>query len=373
VCQTFSRDELHNAGSGLLRSARGQSKYMYVHLNLLDSSGVGHVVCDAAGVLTVGKADESLLAPRWAPAVSHLPVAGTSVNTNKLHGVVDVVAAGGHDTTGVGGPGGGIDGDGEGTSGFDVRGHGGLARLDGLVTTHSQDELVRVRAAGLGRSIGTRGVGVVRLLLDTTGSLDVVVGSLLETTVASEGGLVALHQLLLGEKVGGGELSHRIGLDLLRGGKSPARSAVSLVLDGGSVDTSPVLSIGGSGVGGDGGNLGVHLLGGVGGVGEVSLGELGLGKISESGDTVLGRATSLLLGGVSGVDNSQVLDEVGISVGLLNHGGVLLVVGLLELLEHELQALGRSSGKASRSSGSESRKGDNLVDHFEFCLRCEIQ
>ena len=167
------------------------------NLHLGDAGSVSHIVSDTAGVLAICESNESLLSPRGGPAVSHLPVASTGIDTNELHGMIDVMSAGGHDTTSVGAPGGGVNCDGEGASGLDVRGHGGLTALNGLVSGHSQDKLVLVGGAGVSRPISTRGVWVVAVELNAAGSLDVVVSSLLEATVASQGGLVTLNELLL--------------------------------------------------------------------------------------------------------------------------------------------------------------------------------
>ena len=94
--------------------------------------------------------------------------------------------------------------------------------------------------------------------------------------------------------------------------------------------------------------------------------ELLLGQIRKLGNAVLSRSIGFLLGVISGIDHGQVLDEVGVSVGLLGHGGISLAMNFLEVLEHELHTLSRSRGKASGGSGSDSGKGNNLVDHLDF-------
>ena len=139
----------------------------------LGNRGVGNIVGDSASVLSVGEADESILTPVRSPGVAHLPVStGGGVNTDSLHGVVDVVTANSHDTTSVRRPGGGIDGDGDGSSGLHIGSHAGLT-LDGGVVLDSEDELAGVSLAGSSLTGIARVVGVVHLLLNTASALPV--------------------------------------------------------------------------------------------------------------------------------------------------------------------------------------------------------
>lgn len=74
------------------------------HLAEVDLSP-GGITRNGAGVLTVRQADEAGLAPACAPGVAHLPVAaGPGIHAHCLHAMVDALAAGVHDASGVGVP-----------------------------------------------------------------------------------------------------------------------------------------------------------------------------------------------------------------------------------------------------------------------------
>ena len=333
------------------------------HLELLDTSDVGHIVGDSASVLTVSKTDVSRLTPSLRPGVTHLPVSSISVDSDNLHSMVDVMSAVREDTTSVSGPGGGIDGNRHGASGLHVRGHVSL-RLESLVASKSKDKLGGLGRAGSLLTGGTRGVGVGLLSLDTSVTLDVVVGTLLKTTVASHRSLVALNKLLGGKGVGDSELSHGLGLDLLGSSERPAGSAVSLVLDGGGVDTGPVNKGFLSRVVRDLGSGGVGALStGDGNVGQVSGLELISGEISELGDAVLGRATLGLIGGIALTDLAHSVHEV-LEAGDLLRLVVLLGEVSLELVEHHLDVLHRSVLHIGRGSGGDSGQKNGLVKHL---------
>ena len=122
------------------------------------------------------------------------------------------------------------------------------------------------------------------------------------------------------------EHANGLGLDLLSGREGPARSAVSLVLDGGGVLASPVnqakVGLGGRKISHDRGRVG--LLGDIGV--KVSLLEILLRDIRELGDAVDGSSVVLAFKHVALVSDLQVFDKILESCRLGLDGFVLSVV-----------------------------------------------
>jgi hypothetical protein len=280
--------------------------------------------------------------------------------------MVDIMTTVTEDTTGVSGPGGSINGDGNRTSGLNVVSHGRLS-LDGLVTAESKNELGRVGRAGLSLTSSSGSVRIVFLLLDTSIALNVVVGTFLETTIASQGSAVTLNQLLRGKNVRDTKLSHGLRLDLFRGSKGPARTTVALVLDRSGVYTRPVNQGVSSTVFGDlqGSRVG-SLSAGKGSVSQVTSLELLLGQVRESGNTVLGRSTLGSLSQVTLTDGTNSLNKVHEASLFFTLRGILLLKISLELIEHHLDILNRgilNSGGSGRGSHSGDKK--RLVEHID--------
>jgi hypothetical protein len=185
------------------------------------NSDVGRIVGDGTGVLAVSKADVSALTPAGTPGVTDLPVSTSrGINTDGLDAVVNGGTANRHNATSVGVPRGSIQAHGERTSGLDVGGHLVLTN-DGGVTIDGNDLLGQVNLAGTSDA-PVRSVGVSSLSDDTTSVLDVLVGDLGPTTVATLGDVGALNDLLRRKSVSGTKSSHGIGLDLLSSREGPA-------------------------------------------------------------------------------------------------------------------------------------------------------
>jgi len=157
--------------------------------------------------------------------------------------VVDVGGAVAENSTGVEGPVGGVNADGEGGS---TEGGG-----DGVAVAHG-DVLVTidaVRSAGGTAGSVLAGVGVRSLVGDTV-VLDEVQGGSGPSTVAALVAVVsgAIDQLLLGEVLGTLSVDEGEGLEHTGGGEGPAGTAGSLVLDAGDLALRvPVDGVGGGG------------------------------------------------------------------------------------------------------------------------------
>jgi len=301
-----------------------------------DFEGERSVVAETAGI-TGGQLDETSLAPGSAPGVLDGPDSAV-VDGGQEDTVVEGITAVGEDTGLVERPVGGVDGDGDGlvdelvgqilaVTGVDV-----VVVSDGEVTTVEGAELV----LGLVGVLGLSGEPV----LD-----DVSVGSVHKTTLAAEVALEAgaIDELLLGVGSGGGALNPADGLNGGDGGESPARSARSLVLDGGDlagpVDGLEVLNglddlVGGLAVGEEG---------------EVGGGELFLGQVHE---LVLTEGVGLA-GGVDFFDVILVVEEdadsVGLEVGTAVFAAELVLPGgeVVHLL------LGEADGELAGGGGEE--------------------
>ena len=220
-------------------------------------SGVEGLLLDTADTLAVngGDLDVTLITPGGAPRVPDdvVVLAGGSVSAvaDSGDGVVEVGTAGGgvHDA-------GlvhledelvGLNGDGSGGGG-----NGSLELGNGVglnVGVRADEDLLLggIGLAGAGDT-GSRGVGVVTLEL-LGGLLEVLEGGVLPTTVATEGGLVAGDNLLLGE---GEELAGLQEVSTLNGAggrESPAGAASGLILDGvdGTLGSPVDLSLSGLG------------------------------------------------------------------------------------------------------------------------------
>ena len=216
----------------------------------LDGLDEGGEVGNSAGVLSHLEADEAILSPVGVPGVPDDPVVLVGVVADKLDGVVHLAGgvgatSGVHDSAGVGGPLGGIDGNGHGAvlleggdDGIGVLSAGleTLALVLGVspVGDGSSGEGGEGGGAGSGDSL-SRGVGVVGLGAHAAGGLDVLEG------VGGKSSVAALVDGVAGDELLGGELGEGVSgngpgsLDGLGGGEGPARSALLLVLDGGEL------------------------------------------------------------------------------------------------------------------------------------------
>ena len=93
---------------------------------------------------------QTYLAPAGPPRVAHFPVSFIGVNAHNLHGMVNLVAALGHDAATVARPVIGINADRERTRGADVGRHGGLDGGGGAAC----DLVIVVEGHDLGRRVG---------------------------------------------------------------------------------------------------------------------------------------------------------------------------------------------------------------------------
>ena len=323
-------------------------------------SGPQRLLLDAADASAVDGSDSdvTLLTPGLAPRVPDdvvvLTVLGAIADGGD--GVVEVGAAsGGVEDAGLVKLEGelvGLDGDGDG-----LLGDGGLELGDGV----GGDVRVVVNEVLLEGGIGLAGAGdagagsvrVVGLEL-VGGGLEVLEGGVLPATVATEGGVVARDDLLLGhgdELAGLDEVSTLEGCD---GGEGPAGTAASLVLDvvdgtlGPPVDVS-VVGLGKSGV--------LDVLAGVNLGAEDGL-VLGVGP---GGELVVANSVGAVLGVVLH-DEGVLLGEEGNAHVVLLGGGVgkaeLVHVsgeaGLQEVLgEHNLGADGGLKAEAGNGVAEE--------------------
>jgi len=200
-------------------------------------------VVDTALVLATDKTDEALLTPRGAPRVLDDPVLGAVLNTVTDEEDTVVHASGGAralvDATAVEGPVGRINTDRERALSVESSDHGVLVLVDELPVREVVGSLGSIVLAGLVNTL----VGVISLSLHAlTDGIGEGIGH--ETTVAALiadllGGaridhavLLAVNELLLGE---GRKLLVGNKVDTLHvasGRESPARAALSLVLDG---------------------------------------------------------------------------------------------------------------------------------------------
>ena len=339
-------------------------------LNWIDGISVGDggdwVHLDAAGAIALdnGQLDVALVAPAGVPAVLHEPIvlARSCVGAvaDGEDGVVQVGAAvlivhharvveleARHV---------GLDGDGGG-----LVGHGGLHLVDlggghaGVVADGDGGRAGLVVEALAVVAVVTGGVGVDGLELGLGAVLVVLVGLILESTVAAlvDRGLVAADELLLGEgqKLAGG---HEVGtLERACRREGPAGAASALVLDTGhSAGVNPV-DLGGQTVRGKGRVLAVAA---------VSLEESSATLVTENARVLLGApvaelVVAELVAGLSGVvlfDNMAVAHEVlQTDTELIN-----VVIDLIPLGEvvNERQLLNVDSRDSAGSNSSESKR-----------------
>ena len=220
-----------------------------------------------------------------------------------------------------------LDFDGDGNDGLVEGGHESV-HIDGVDLGEGVEAVPGSLGGGLARSLGSSvGVGVLGgdLVVD-----DVLVGEGHESSVAAvvSVGSGAVDQLLLGEGHEAVVLQEVRGLQRGDGREGPARSALSLVLDGsdGSSDGSPVDVSGGGEAGGQGLVVLVLL-----GLHQVLVLELVEGHV---GELVHGQRVSLGVVGVGSADQVHVALEDRESVLELVFGSIGLVVLGLEV--HEL-------------------------------------
>jgi len=199
-------------------------------------NGVRRIGRDTAHVDITLHSDVSLLSPGGSPGVLDLPVVGGTISaiTNNQNTVVEGSAAGGRgqNTSGVELEDGlvGLDGDGDGSDVGGGEESGLIAGRDINILGDGDTGLGDGLAGSIGGGVGIGGLSGESLLGD--GVLEGVVHQTTRAPVVSVG-LRAVNQLLLGE---GDEASlgdepssfHGTG-----GGERPARTALSLVLDGG--------------------------------------------------------------------------------------------------------------------------------------------
>lgn len=266
------------------------------------------------------------------------------------------------DTSGVERPVGGVDGDGDRLStegGGELTAVSGGDVVEGGNVVSATVELAGLVTAGI-RVFGGGGDAV----LD-----DVLEGVVHPTTVAS---LVAeaaraVDQLLLGKVVLSLAVDSLVGLNLGVGGEGPARSARSLVLNGGDV------TLGNPVDGGSGGGLSLGLfdVSGLNVEGEVGGGELFGGQVHE---LVGGHDVGLFGVSVVGLDHLEVLLEDHHSEAIVFGVSVLLAVDLfpgLELLDdvlgdtsllesHHVLTLEEGEGTGQQGDGGEG------VQNFHF-------
>jgi len=195
------------------------------------------IVSNSAEILASGNLDVSIDSPSSSPGVSHIPGRSASLSivvevSSQLHAVINLAAARSEDSSVVVLPAGGINADGDGSS----RGASGIEARFAAHSTVAADggnngitgrELARARLAA------TSSVWVVGIGFQTTSALDVLVGSLGVSSIASTIGGIAIDDLFHGEGSQGASSKSEPRFDGLSGRESPARAALSLVVDGG--------------------------------------------------------------------------------------------------------------------------------------------
>jgi hypothetical protein len=212
-------------------------------MNRLSHFGVVNLGVDTTlslGSTVLGHPDESGSTPASSPGVTHDPVrsGGRRVVSNSDDGVVSRGGAGAREDTGFVGLeaiAGGVDSDSNGLT-IDSGHHGGVVSRYGGVSLGVNFTISRfVLASTVNTSVRVGGFELGRL------SLEVLEGLVSPATVATVAVGVAINLLL------GGELQESTGLDAvtglggLSGSERPARTALSLILDGGRTRSSPVL------------------------------------------------------------------------------------------------------------------------------------
>eukprot|EP01137_Pigoraptor_chileana_P014279 Opistho-2@68712 len=306
----------------------------------LDGGGRGHRV-EAALALSTDNAVVSLLAPGRAPRVLDDPVllAGLCVGTiaDNEDTVVKVLGVaedrpGVSDTAKVELHGAGVDADRNGAILSDPGGELVLVGRERQVASDSGSDTGRLECAGVLGSL----VGIVGLKVKTSNLLDLRVGILGETAVASLIDRVAVDQLLLRERDELARLALPLSLNVAGGRESPAAAALALVLDLGDRCIAPVNRVGHVRNGERLYNLRLaravvagselvprHLR-------EVLPRKLLLGEIGKLGDAI---DLSGLLKRVVGSNTGHILDEHSEAVGVLLSSLVCLVELLDELEE----------------------------------------
>jgi len=201
-------------------------------------------VTDTTGV-TGGEGDVTTVTPRSTPRVLDAPVSGV-VDTGQEDTMVEVGSTVSEHTSGIEGPVGGINGDGNGSS---TEGIDDLVTVSGSTSGSVSLNVVRSTLNLTGTILG--GVSVRSLIGDTV-LRDVLEGVVHPTTIASlvSEGSGTINELLLGEGGGTGALDSLQGLDGSDGGEGPARTARSLVLHSGHLTGGNPVD-GGVGGGGD--------------------------------------------------------------------------------------------------------------------------
>lgn len=324
---------------------------------LVGDSGLSGLISNTTGVLAEQQTDVTVLTPRGVPAVADAPVllVGRRIHTktSELHAVVQsrvsVLATGGRSqhSASVRLPHRGIDADGDRTILVKVLGEkilvlvgaGVSATGSGIDETGDLGNDGRcVVSASTSNTRVTRHIRVAGLSLDT-GNLHVSIGSNSVTTVATliTALSVAVDGLLRSQLDGVVTLEDVGRLDGLSGREGPARTALTLILDGGDSDGAVAIRSAPVKVGGERGRLegladlsllaeeGVVTDGGL----EVQVLALELNgvEIRELVDTECGRRVELL----QLLSALHVLGEDGEAVSLMSIGLVGLAVLVLEL------------------------------------------
>ena len=229
--------------------------------DLAHLSGEGVALGNTAHVHASLDLEEALVTPAGAPRVLNDPVVHArlvSAEANSQHGVVHVlrlvlagvrdVDAGGVVTEAVDN----LEGDGDGAVAVHGRAHLLLVTLGDVdgAAGHLEGKGGRVNGAGSILSI----VGIGGLSGDTTSSGNILKGVRRQATIAPVVIVVtsAINQLLLSKRVEAAVLDKRVSLEASNSGESPARSAVTLILD--RRDTVVVTPIPGGGKVSDLGN-----------------------------------------------------------------------------------------------------------------------
>lgn len=324
-----------------------------MHKRNLDKSREGDIIRDHAQVGATGNADVTSLTPASAPRVADNPVRGSV--TNGLDTVIDLVVALGQDATSVGLEGVSGKADSGGTSvqsGFEV----GLTRRDSLVAGDLGDELGRVGLARAGLTSSARDVRVGGFSLDTASKGDVVKGVFSPATLAAIRSGVTRSDLLRSQHLKGVLASDlTIRFNGGSGAKSPARTALTLVLDGGhSTVVAPVNVVGNGAIndGGDASHVGVVTRAVV----QKASAEFINGQVRELGDTKDGFARGQDVFSVLLVGLVDVVLEDGETVSFFSFRVLLAVVDLEVLPSVEVGSIRSGGDDASESENSGDRK-----------------
>jgi len=343
-------------GGGLL--------YNWVRRRHVDAAGSGGVGAGAAG-----EEDVAGQTPACAPGVLDDPVvlAVLSAVADGQDTVVELwvsatAAAGGHDSRGVQLPssGGGINGDGDW-----LLNQGGLeSNFVVHIDVAAAGDGGRGGASALGAGAVGGGVWVSSLSAETLVLDDPGEGVLHQTSAAAlvAGGLGAVNKLLLGERSELASLEEDGTFDGAGGGKRPARSALSLVLDGGDGTLGAPINGGGESLRGNSGRG--HAGGGIhaGVILVVEGAELVQGEVSELVD---GQSVGGVLGGVVANDVEVGLEDV-VSLEELVSGFVFALVSFDEASEFAL-VLALSEGRRD-DGGSKAKENEGDGAHGALVL-----